>query len=279
MNKTMNFFYLIRVHNLLIAFFVINATAYFLNQKILSFEVIRVCIVVLSFMASGYIVNDLQDIKIDVINKVNRPLARNALTVKKCKIFNWIFVLLGCYFSLYLNIIAMVVLYCVLLPMLYLYNFYLKKIPIIGNLIIAFLLSMVLIFTELSLNNTYLQTIMLSALSFGINLIREIIKDIKDYDGDKTFNIKTIPIQYGINKTILILKYLIIAFIILSLICLSSLQLIDLILLIILVEIPLLYSLFLLVKQPRKNTFYYLSSFYKTIIINGIFIVFFMKGL
>ena len=114
--------------------------------------------------------------------------------------------------------------------------------------------------------------------SYSNTEIIEIIKDIQDYDGDKAFDIKTIPIQYGINKTILILKYLIITFIILSLICLSPLKLIDLILLIILVEIPLLYSLFLLVKQPRKNTFYYLSSFYKIIIINGVFVIFFMKG-
>ena len=45
-----------------------------------------------------------------------------------------------------------------------------------------------------------------------------------------------------------------------------------------LIEIPLLYSLFLIIIFPNKKTFYRLTWLYKIIIINGLFIIRQMKG-
>ena len=40
-------------------------------------------------------------------------------------------------------------------------------------------------------------------LSFFLMLIREIVKDIADLEGDKTFNINTLPVKFGVDIAVL----------------------------------------------------------------------------
>jgi len=49
---------------------------------------------------------------------------------------------------------------------------------------------------------------MLSFFAFFINLIREIIKDIEDVNGDYKLNMKTLPILIGRNRTKIIVLFL-----------------------------------------------------------------------
>ena len=40
-------------------------------------------------------------------------------------------------------------------------------------------------------------------LSFFLMVIREIVKDIADLEGDKQFNINTLPVKFGLNISLL----------------------------------------------------------------------------
>ena len=51
-----------------------------------------------------------------------------------------------------------------------------------------------------------------------IKFIREFIKDIQDYEGDKYYNIKTLPVRIGQQKSINITIFMIIVYCILILI-------------------------------------------------------------
>ena len=77
------------------------------------------------------------------------------------------------------------------LPLIILYTPIFKKIPFIGNLVIAFILGMVFIVTTTYLNENIFIILPPSILAFLLMLIREIIKDIADLSGDKKFNINT----------------------------------------------------------------------------------------
>ena len=58
------------------------------------------------------------------------------------------------------------------------------------------------IFSELEINkNSKLILYSYAYLSFLINLIREIIKDIEDIKGDLKYNSKSIPIRLGIKNS------------------------------------------------------------------------------
>ena len=147
---------------------------------------------------------------------------------------------------------------------------------LIGNVVIAMLLSSVFIFTELVLVQSYTQLIIPSALAFGLSLIREIIKDLEDMDGDNKVGRKTMPIYLGIQPTLIFIYILIVSFLVLCLyIYYYYYTAIFLYPVIILVEIPLITSLFLLINNPNKKTFSNISTLIKYITVCGILILLF----
>ena len=95
MNETTS---LIRFNNLIIATIAILETAY-LSQIELSFQIIFLIIVIISFMASGYITNDLLDYETDLINAKKRPLIIKSITKKKAKQINLCMIFFGVLFS------------------------------------------------------------------------------------------------------------------------------------------------------------------------------------
>ncbi len=81
--------------------------------------------------------------------------------------------------------------------LLSLYNYYLKKTPLIGNSMIA-LITVLAIFIplkftkNLSINNPYI--FFLLNMSFWLSLLRELVKDMEDQDLDGKFGYKTLPV-------------------------------------------------------------------------------------
>ncbi len=81
--------------------------------------------------------------------------------------------------------------------LLSLYNYYLKKTPLIGNFMIAFITVLAIFiplkFTKnLSINNPYI--FFLLNMSFWLSLLRELVKDMEDQDLDGRFGYKTLPV-------------------------------------------------------------------------------------
>lgn len=269
-----NILRLLRFNNLIIAvmciFLSVNILDIFIWNKIL------LCImIVCSTMGFGNILNDLIDLKNDQINHVQRVLPAQSLNINTayCLLLLCACLILVSIFLLpTVAKMSLLFLNCLLL----LYNFYFKNMIFIGNVVVAFLLSSVFIFTEIILLHTYHQLLIPALLAFGISLIREIIKDLEDINGDKETGRNTLPIYLGIPKTILIVSLLIILFNIFGIYLYfyyytSKIYLISMI---ILVEIPLILSLFLLNNNPRKSTFSLLSLITKYITANGLIVLF-----
>ena len=271
------FFSLVRIVNLLIAMLAILITFYILEYPLSSIAG-YIIMVVLSCMASGYIMNDLLDVQSDIINKKSNYIANNIITKCQAHCINILFIVMCIYASLYINFKAQLILYFLLIPILLAYNFILKKFVFIGNFFIAALLSFIFLFTELIITGGIGQMYVIALFAFFLNFIREIIKDIHDRLGDQAKNMKTFPIIFGVEKSILFVKIAILFFgiilLIHSYICSVYFYFPAMI---ILVEIPLIYSLFLLSRSYSKKTIYRVTILYKAININGLFVIILMK--
>ena len=163
----------------------------------------------------------------------------------------------------------------VIIPLLFLYPLYFKKIPLLGNIVVAFLISSVFIFSECVILKSYTLLIIPSLLIFGLSLIREIIKDIHDYEGDKKYGVSTLCVVLGRTNTILITSILIIIFMVLLLWPYFSGYYDSnyLLSLIILIEIPLVIVVFLLNKNPNKKTFMQLAVITKYMSFLGLIVL------
>jgi 4-hydroxybenzoate polyprenyltransferase len=80
------------------------------------------------------------------------------------------------------------------------YSAYLKTRPLVGNIAIALLTALAFIYGGYVTGNPA-AAIIPAGFAFLINLIREIVKDIQDVEGDKKAGVSTFPIKYGFQKS------------------------------------------------------------------------------
>ena len=167
-----------------------------------------------SIAAAGNIINNICNSEIDSINVPKKVIIGNKVTKKNANhlfiIFNSIGVGLGFYISNQIGKPEFSGFFIIASALLYLYATFIKSILIIGNVIISALIAFSIIIVGLfdlvpaiTILNQKDQSFLFSILLnyaffiFYMNLIREIIKDIKDIDGDKNGNLSTLPIVLG----------------------------------------------------------------------------------
>jgi 4-hydroxybenzoate polyprenyltransferase len=195
--------------------------------SITSFALVCFCVQLL--MAAGFIFNDIIDRKIDKVNKPERFIIENTISFGLALryfvlitfliigisiyiiifiFWEWLFFSVGVYF---LSII---------------YSLYLKRMPLIGNVVIAGLASFIPIVLLFSLKQCLylIQDAKIVALiymyaifPFSIIVPREISLDMEDIEGDKIGNCKTVPIVIGINRTKIVIVLMILSGITMSL--------------------------------------------------------------
>jgi 4-hydroxybenzoate polyprenyltransferase len=149
--------------------------------------------------AAGNIVNDIYDIETDRISHPNRILVLGSLSIKEAWIEYWILNVVSVFIAIYLSpTLLMIVLLTIFL--LYIYSAFLKRLPLIGNIIIALITGLAFIYGGYAVGNPE-AAIIPAVFAFLINLIREIVKDIQDIEGDLKLNFKTFPIRLGIEAS------------------------------------------------------------------------------
>lgn len=233
---------LIRLPNLLIIAFTQYAMRYLIMEPLLpsasfslQFSNLHFFLLVLSTLfiaAAGYIINDYFDTRTDRINKPDKVVVgvsvnrRTAMTLHT--IFNVIGVGIGIYLSIHIGIISLSFIFFLAAGLLWFYSTNYKRQFLIGNLTVSFLTAMVpliVVLFEIPMLNKEYGTIMLqynssfnyifiwvagfSIFAFLTTLIREIIKDTEDFEGDAAYGMKTLPIVAGIRLTKTILGLLI----------------------------------------------------------------------
>ena len=230
MNKFISFLKLIRFNNLLIIIltqivikiFLIDA---YLNSSALS--ILQFCLYLLaliSVVAGGYIINDIYDVEIDKINKASTRIINKKISVEFAisiyYIMNFIGVTIGFFVAHNINKFSFGLIFIFLAFSIWKYSKDLKTKFLIGNLQVAFLtaLSIILIalfdILPLGISNNGTKIIfkiilIYAGFSFITTLIREIIKDLEDMEGDQKIGANTLAIEYGIKKTKQIIAFLI----------------------------------------------------------------------
>lgn len=159
--------------------------------------------------AGGYTVNDIYDIEADKINKPERLFVGHHLSVRQSWILYFLLSIasigISCLFSLQYAIVNI----C-LMGLLYLYSLKLKGLPLIGNLVVALCSSAVIATCILSNTDgdsvvkfeTYAGFFNFGSyivFAFFVSLIRELVKDMQDIQGDTAVGLKTYPIVAGIK--------------------------------------------------------------------------------
>lgn len=157
--------------------------------------------------AAGNIINDIQDIKADRINRPNRVLVTGEIPKEKAVRLALVSSVVALLTALFANFwVFFSVLIALLLETLY--NFKAKRIPVLGNLIVAFLAGMTFITGGLAVDHLLTFTLpgpLIPALfAFLFHLAREIVKDVEDIEGDRVYNVKTLPQIVGVSRALLV---------------------------------------------------------------------------
>jgi len=178
------------------------------------FDFLLLVLATIFIAAAGNIINDIYDVVIDAINKPSEVIIDRKITEKNAYnlyiTLTIIGVAIGFYLSTQIDRPMFSGLFIIISALLYLYASQLKSILLVGNIIISTLVALSLIIIGLfdllpAINflNQEEQFIAFRIIldyalfAFFINLIREIIKDIQDIDGDKNGGMNSLPIVLG----------------------------------------------------------------------------------
>jgi geranylgeranylglycerol-phosphate geranylgeranyltransferase len=97
--------------------------------------------------------------------------------------------------NLFLNLAALaIVVFAVFI--LYWYSAVFKRTIFIGNLVVAIMTGMAFIYGAVIVGNPN-RAVVPALFAFLINIVREVIKDIEDMEGDRKDNANTLPVRYG----------------------------------------------------------------------------------
>lgn len=257
--------------------------------------------------ASGYIINDYFDVKLDHLNKPKQLIVGKSISRRQAMflhfLVNGIGICMATYVAFSIHHPMLILFQLVSAALLWFYSVNFKKQILIGNLIIAALTALVPFtagyyeiiilfdqtfsgttdvpfeahnFRSLLFNIQYLLywIIGYSAFAFLLTLIREIIKDCEDIQGDAAFGCKTLPIVYGINKA----KNLAVAVTLILLVALSILEYVQIIsndwisfaYFFFLISLPLLWIVIQIKRAKEKKHFFIISQTIKVIMLIGI---------
>ncbi len=246
--------------------------------------------------AGGYVINDYYDLQTDQINKPKKVIIRNSLPVSSALHFYWALtisgILIGFYLAFKVSYVQLGLIYIAIVLMLWFYSEKYKRTAIWGNLMISGLSAMVIIIVWLfeffalrTKPQIYIETMKLlkpvtlivagyAVFAFLVTLIREVVKDAEDVDGDKASGFKTLPVVSGVKMT----KWLAAVFILLTMIILATgqyfLYKFNLTLVfwyfLIAVQTLFVFLLYYLIKADTKEDYHFLSNTLKIIMVAGI---------
>ncbi len=168
------------------------------------------CIVVFMVIGGGNAINDYFDHKIDAINKPNRPIPSGRISLRAARTYSASLFAVGTVIAFMIGLLpGIIALSTSILLVLYAYN--LKKMTLIGNIVVSFFTGLTFVFGGVVVG-VIETSIYLGFFAFLMTMAREIVKDMEDVDGDRKEGATTLPIIYGMKSaSILAAAFMIIA--------------------------------------------------------------------
>jgi 4-hydroxybenzoate polyprenyltransferase len=316
----LSFLKLIRLPNLLIIAFAqymirlcliepsLRVYGMYLQMSDLEFFLLVLATVFVS--AGGYVINDYFDVKIDVINKPEQLVIdhgiKRRVAIGAHAVLSSLGVAIGIFLSWRCNILlAGGTLFAVSVIGLWFYSTSFKYQFLTGNVVISLFTGMApfmvalfelprvietynarLVLQQYNEGSAVTSTILTWAAAygiaaFGLSLIREIIKDMEDVEGDKEYGCRTVPIVLGIKKAKMIVSFLIVFFTAgIAYLQYKQFSIKDkysFYYFLSLVQLPLLVLLFRTVTAKEKKHFHFASILVKFIMLTGICYLFLLR--
>ena len=251
--------------------------------------------------AAGYIINDYFDLNIDQINRPGKVVVSEVINRRWVIFWHMSLSLLGIYFTIFAlpfhHFWHLVLANMLSVIFLWIYSTSLKKQLLVGNVLISFLTAWVigiLYFSKYPLNQidqlytTSMQNvrffrlaILYAGFAFVISLIREVVKDMEDMDGDRKYGCKTMPIVWGVNPSkVFIAVWLIVIIASLIILQVYTFQLGwwgSVVYCLLLIVLPLVYVLVKLYSANQSAHYNHLSTIIKLIMFTGILSMIFFR--
>lgn len=188
--------------------------------------------IVVLIAAGGYMINDYFDVKTDLINRPDKVVVDKHIKATSVYvayfIVNAIALIASFYVSIRIGVISMTFLFPLAMGLLWFYSTTYKRQLLIGNILISVVVAGVPILVALYemplIHARYLQypaayKVLLRVIAgwcgayaffaFIVNLLRELIKDIEDFEGDIAFGRTTLPIAFGLKTSKIVVAVLI----------------------------------------------------------------------
>ncbi|HEY8658221.1 MAG TPA: geranylgeranylglycerol-phosphate geranylgeranyltransferase [Hanamia sp.] len=164
--------------------------------------------------AAGYIINDYFDVNIDQVNKSSKVIIGAYIKRRYAILFHALLSITGLLLSMYIGYkiqnIYIPVFNFSSIVVLWFYSTTFKKKLLIGNILISLLTAwVILVLTvaeyrfRISPQDIVWQRLLkvsfvYAGFAFIISLVREVIKDMEDIEGDLKYKCKTMPIVWGL---------------------------------------------------------------------------------
>lgn len=259
-------------------------------------ELILFILSIVSVAAAGNVINDYFDIEIDRTQRPERPLPSGTISLDAAYtlyfLLNLVGVGLGFYLSWQNNNYRLGYIYIIAALLLYLYSASLKKIAVVGNVVVASLIAVIflLVFVfeanfvsiipldeldkEKALRVIYYQVIGYALFAFFTNFAREVVKDMEDMKGDELHKVKSLPVVAGLNVAKIAAAFI-------TLVVISGLGFVQYIMwhgqafkqfayIAVLLQLPLLVSFIFTLKGKQPADFKIVSLLLKVIMFLGI---------
>ena len=239
--------------------------------------------------AGGYVINDIYDVETDRINKPNKLIINKHITEKNATtifiVLNIIGVGLGFYLSNSIGKSAFFSIFFIASALLYIYSTSLKQIAVVGNVVVSIVVALSVLLVgifelipAMNGSNKAVQTTFINIIrdyaifAFMINLVREMVKDIEDIDGDHNAGIDTLPVVIGrerANKVVFFLSLIPIISVIYYVVTYLFKQQLVVGYFLVLVIAPLIYITIKLFSAEQKSHYKHISLMLKLVMLTG----------
>ena len=282
---------MIALVQLLVKYALFNAVA--VDTTLDTFHFILLILATLLIAAGGYIINDIYDVETDSVNKPELVVIDKYISEKTANTLyialTFIGALIGFYIANSIGRPQFFGFFVIIAALLYVYSTSLKRIAVVGNIVVSALVSSSLLIVgifdllpAITEQNQNVQATLFEVLAdfgifaFLINFIREIVKDIQDVDGDYNSEMRTLPIILGKNRTAKIAFVLTIVSILLIVYYVNayiSMHPEVVIYFLVAVVGPLIYVAIKLFTAEKKSHFKHISLLLKIIMLMGMLVM------